>query len=68
MINYIGLELVLRGNKKDRKYLHEVLGISWDTISKFKKGESVNLSTLEKICLHFDCKIEDIVEIKKDRT
>lgn len=68
LIDYIGLERVLREKKKDRKYLHEELGISKVTIAKFKKGESVSLSVIERICLGLDCKIEDIVEIKKDRT
>ena len=61
----MGLERVLRENKKDRKYLHDKVGLSNDTIAKFKKGESVSLSIIERICLEFNCKIEDIVEIKK---
>lgn len=65
MISYLGLECQLRKNNKDRTYLHEELGLSWDTIAKFKKGESITLSILEKICLDFNCGIEDIVEIKK---
>lgn len=67
MIDYIGLDIILRNKGKNRKYLHEELGISKDTIAKFKKGESVSLSTIERICLDLDCRIEDIVEIKKDR-
>lgn len=65
MISYIGLEEVLRDHQKDRNYLHHKLGLSWTTIAKFKKGESVSLSILEKICLEFNCNIEDIVKIKK---
>lgn len=65
MISYIGLEEILREHQKDRKYLHEYLGLSWDTIAKFKKGESVTLATIEKICIHFNCNIEDIVKIKR---
>lgn len=68
MIDYIGLERVLREHKKNKKYLHEALGLSKDTIAKFAKGESVSLSTLERICLHFNCRIEDIVEIKNDKS
>ncbi|WP_053983448.1 helix-turn-helix domain-containing protein [Niameybacter massiliensis] len=68
MISYIGLEEILREHSKDRKYLHDHVGLSWDTIAKFKKGESVNLSTVEKICLEFNCNIEDIVKIKRDPT
>ncbi len=66
MIDYIGLDKKLRELGVDRKYLHEKTGISWDVIRKFKKGESVSLSTIERICLLLDCRIEEIVEIKKD--
>ncbi|MBE6070080.1 MAG: helix-turn-helix transcriptional regulator [Clostridium lundense] len=66
MIDYIGLEKVLREQGKNLTYIHEKTGLSWDILRKFKKGESVTLTTLEKICLTLDCKIEDIVEIKKD--
>lgn len=65
MLDYKGLDIILINHEKDRKYLHEHLGLSWDTIAKFKKGESVTLGTIEKICLEFDCNIEDIVQIKK---
>lgn len=66
MIDYIGLEKKLREKQLDRKYLHEKLGLSWDTIAKFRKGESVTIATIEKICLDFNCSISEIVEIKKD--
>ena len=68
MISYIGLEEVLRTHGKDRKYLHDKLGISWDVIAKFRKGESVTVATLEKICLELNCDIGDICTIKKDRS
>lgn len=67
MIDYIGLEQLLRTRGKNLKWLHETTGISWDVIRKFKKGESVSLSTLERICIALDCKISDIVEIKNDQ-
>lgn len=65
MISYVGLEEVLREHQKDRNYLHDHLGLSWTTIAKFKKGESVSLSILERICIEFNCNIEDIVKIKR---
>lgn len=66
VLDYLGLERVLRDNKKDRTYLHEHLGISRSTIAKFKKGESVSVSILERICLEFDCQLSDLCQIKKD--
>lgn len=68
MIDYSGLEWILRINNKDRKYLHNQLGLSWPTISKFRKGESVSVSVLERICLEFNCNIGDICSIKKGPT
>lgn len=65
MLDYTGVELQLNIHHKDRTYLHKKLGLSWDTIAKFKKGESVSLSVLERMCLDFNCNIEDLVQIKK---
>ena len=36
--------------------------ISCITIAKFKKHESITLTTVEKICKYLNCKIEDVVE------
>ena len=44
----------------------EKVGFSTNTLSKLSKNESVTLSILEKICLCLNCKIEDVVEIKKE--
>lgn len=68
VISYVGLEEVLRDRGKDRRYLHDVVGLSNDTIAKFRKGESVSISVIERICLALDCPIEDVVKIKKDRS
>lgn len=38
--------------------------ISGMTTSKFKKGESITLSTAEKLCNHLECKIQDIVRFE----
>lgn len=40
--------------------------VSAMTTSKFKKGESIMLSTAEKICKYLDCEIQDIVRFEKD--
>lgn len=42
--------------------------ISCVTIAKFKKHESITLTTVEKLCKYLDCSVEDIVEIKLDNT
>lgn len=37
--------------------------VSCITIAKFKKHESITLSTVEKICKYLNCSIEEIVKI-----
>ena len=37
--------------------------ISCITIAKFKKHESITLTTVEKICKYLGCSIEEVVEI-----
>ena len=43
--------------------LKKQVGISTVTLAKFRKYESVNLSTINKICLALNCSINDVVEI-----
>lgn len=38
--------------------------ISGMTTAKFKKGESIMLSTAERICKYLDCQIQDIVRFE----
>ena len=49
------------------KDLREQLGIAPTVIAKINKNEYVSLEILERICLHFDCQLNDICTIKKDR-
>lgn len=49
-----------------RNDLHEITKLSKSTIAKLVKGENVNTDVLNRICLALDCKIEDIVEFKKE--
>lgn len=39
--------------------------VSSITMSKFKKGESIMLSTAEKICKYLKCNIQDIVTFEE---
>ena len=53
-------------NKIQMKDLQESLGMSPRTTAKFRKGESVSLKTIEKICLKYNLPIEDVIEILPD--
>lgn len=66
MISYKPFLHYLIDKEIDINVLNEDLGISWTTISKIKKGESLRLDIIEKICLHFDISIDQFMEIKKD--
>jgi len=63
MISFNPLFDFMHFNKLLIKDLQEELGMSPKTTAKFKKGESVSLSTIEKICLYYDIPIEQVVEI-----
>lgn len=65
MISYLPMNVTLAKHDIKRTKMAEDLGISPPTLAKFNKNKSVNLQTLEKICIYLDCRIEDIVEIKK---
>ena len=41
-------------------------GMSKRLVDKFKHNQNVTLETLERMCDILDCRIEDIVEFKKD--
>ena len=46
--------------------LREACGIDSKTIRRLKANDNIETKTLDKLCLALDCKIEDIMEYKKD--
>ena len=66
MITYDKLWKLLIDKKMTKTELREMVGFSTNTLAKLSKNESVTVATLEKICLYLDCKIEDVIEIKKE--
>jgi len=42
--------------------------VSRGTIDNLKHNRNVTLSTVEQMCKILDCRIEDVVEYKKDQT
>lgn len=61
-ISYQPLEILLIKEGKNRKYLKEELLIAPGTLAKIAKGEYIALSVIERICDHFDCEIQDVVQ------
>ncbi len=66
MINIRLRELLWEKNKSGVE-LHNATGISKAKISEIIRGKHTNitLSTVEKICLFLDCRIEELVKISK---
>lgn len=46
--------------------LREECGIDSKTVRRLKANENIETKTLDKLCTALDCKIEDIVEFKKE--
>ena len=46
--------------------LQKAAKLSWGSIAKLNKGESVNTSVLLRICTVLECDVSDIMEIVKD--
>ena len=46
-----------------KKDLQEAAGISWASVTKMSKGETVSMEVFMKVCKALNCDIGDIVEL-----
>lgn len=67
MISYKPFEHLLIDRDLMKKDITEMTGIHAQTLAKMSRGESVNLETIERLCLALDCRIQDVVEILPDK-
>jgi len=49
-----------------KKDLQAAAGISWASVAKLSKCETVSMEVLMKVCKTLDCDIGDIVELIPD--
>lgn len=49
-----------------KKDLQQQAGVSWATITKMSKGETVSTEVLMKICQVLDCNVGDIIDFVND--
>jgi DNA-binding Xre family transcriptional regulator len=49
-----------------KKDLKDMTGLSYGTIAKLEKGNNVEISVLDKICVKLKCQLSDIAEITFD--
>jgi len=62
-VSYKKLWKLLIDREMLKKDLQESAGISWASVTKMSKGETVSMEVLMKVCKALNCDIGDIVEI-----
>lgn len=67
-ISYKKLWKLLIDKDMMKKDLQQKAGISWATITKMSKGETVSIEVLMKVCKVLRCNVGDIVDFIEDET
>lgn len=62
--SYKPLWKLLIDKDMSKKALMEATGISKSTMDKMGRSEFVSLEIIDRICSHFNCKVEDVIEHK----
>lgn len=67
-VSYKKLWKVLIDKDMKKKDLQATAGISWASVTKLSKGETVSMEVLMKICKVLDCNIGDIMDLIPDQS
>jgi putative transcriptional regulator len=62
-VSYKKLWKLLIDKDMKKKDLQAAAGVSWASITKLSKGETVSMDVLIKICKVLECDIGDIMEL-----
>lgn len=62
-VSYKKLWKLLIDRDMKKKDLLATAGISWTSVTKLSKGETVSMEVLMKICKALDCNIGDIMDL-----
>ena len=62
-VSYKKLWKLLIDKDMKKKDLLATAGISWASVTKLSKGETVSMEVLMKICKAMDCNIGDIMDL-----
>ena len=62
-VSYKKLWKMLIDKDMKKKDLQAAAGISWASVTKLSKGETVSMEVLMKVCKTLNCDIGDIVEL-----
>ena len=67
MISYEPFFETLRKKGLSQYHMIAKQGFSANTIHRIKQGKSINLKTLDQLCLTLDCDITDIIKYAKNK-
>ena len=62
-VSYKKLWKILIDKDMKKKDLQAAAGISWASVTKLSKGETVSMEVLLKVCKALNCDIGDIMEL-----
>ena len=62
-ISYKKLWKILIDKDMKKKDLQAATGISWASVTKLSKGETMSMEVLIKICKALNCDIGDVMEL-----
>ena len=62
-VSYKKLWKILIDKDMKKKDLQAAAGISWASVTKLSKGETVSMEVLMKVCKTLNCVIGDIMEL-----
>jgi DNA-binding Xre family transcriptional regulator len=63
MVSYKKLWKILIDKDMKKKDLQAAASVSWTSITKLSKGETVSMDVLIRICKVLECDIGDIMEL-----
>lgn len=66
MISYKPLWHTLLDKNINKSRLQHLIGCSSRTITTMGKNEYVSLDVIDRICNILDCRIEDVIEFKRE--
>ena len=62
-VSYKKLWKILIDKDMKKKDLQAKAGISWASVTKMSKGETVSMDVLMKVCQYLECNIGDIMDL-----
>ena len=62
-VSYKKLWKILIDKDMKKKDFQAVAGISWASVTKLSKGETVSMDVLMKVCKALNCNIGDVVDL-----